>query len=97
MQSSILQAWEGSESLADIKSKADHLLKNWSVIQGEAGATFVKEKLNELADRRTSIETAISDSDGQLRQVSSQSVNPAEVASASARIGEVYSQLQPHE
>jgi len=85
------------KTLEGVIGQANNLLEHWSGMDAQAGGGFVKEKLNNLAKRRTELETGITEVDEALRQITEQSVNAEAVKSALTNINEIYSQLKPFE
>jgi len=85
------------KSLEEVMGQANNLLEHWSGMDAEAGSGFVKEKLNNLAQRRTELEKGIAESEEALQQVNEQSVNAETVKSALANISDIYLQLKPFE
>ena len=61
------------------------------------GKEFIKEKLNNLAQRRTELETGLMEIEKALQQVQEKAVNAETVKDALSRINEVYGQLKPFE
>jgi len=85
------------KSLEDVMGQANNSLEHWSGMEAQGGGGFVKEKLNNLAKRRTELETGITEVDEALRQITEQSVNAETMKSALANISEIYLQLKPFE
>ncbi len=85
------------KTLEEVIGQANNLLEHWSAMDAQAGGGFVKEKLNNLAKRRTELETGITEVDEALRQITEQSVDAETVKSALTNISEIYEQLKPFE
>jgi len=85
------------KTLEEVVGQANNLLEHWSGMDGQAGSGFVKEKLNNLAKRRTELETGITEVEEALRQVTEQSVDAESVRCTLTNISEIYMQLKPFE
>lgn len=85
------------KNLAEVKNQANKLLEHWTDSEERVREGFIKEKLNELTDRRFELENGIAEAEEALRQIQEQSVNEDAVRQALASISEIYAQLKPFE
>ncbi len=85
------------KSLAEVKNQADRLLEHWSGGDKQGANAFIKEKLSELARRRSELEAGIDEADEAIWQIQDQTIKEDEVKRALASIGEIYAQLKPFE
>lgn len=85
------------KNLADVKSKADKAIELWMGEDNKSGSGFVKEKLNELARRRTDLENGLVETEEALKQLQEKSVKAETVRATLARMDEIYEHLLPFE
>jgi len=85
------------KNLAEVKNKADRAIELWSEQEGHSGAGFVKERLSELARRKTDLENGLVETEEALHQLREQSVKADKVKGMLAHIDEIYQHLMPFE
>ena len=85
------------KSLNAVKNQADKLIDLWTNSEEKGNNSFIKEKLNNLAQRRTELENGLVEIDQALQRIQEKAVDAEVVKSALSRIDEVYYHLKPFE
>ncbi|MDA0733793.1 MAG: hypothetical protein O2860_04335, partial [Chloroflexi bacterium] len=86
------------KSLEEVNRTADKLLTGWANLDDDSVSnTFISEKLNQLSQQRSDLESGLAEIDRALEAAKQQAVDLAEVRRAMANISEVYNCLQPFE
>jgi hypothetical protein len=83
------------KSLNDVKNQADKLIDLWTNSDEKGSNSFIKEKLNNLAQRRTELENGMVEIDQALQQIQEKALDAGVVRNALSRIDEVIASLNP--
>ncbi len=86
-----------SRKLASVRTSADKVLAEWSIMETQDGRAFLNEKLGELAQQRSQLEHAVSETEDAVLRAESEVVQTGTVRDALANIGSVYETLRPAE
>ena len=83
--------------LAGITSEADALLTEWSRGPSEGARTFLGDKLDGLAERRSQVAEALECTESAIKQLEGSRVESEVVRLALAQTAEVFGRLQPYQ
>jgi site-specific DNA recombinase len=86
-----------TKSLAEIKNQADKVIELWAGLEDQDGKGFIRDKLNDLAHRKTELEDGLVEIEQELKQIQGKAVEADTVRAMLLRISELYAQLKPFE
>jgi len=85
-----------TKNLGEVKSQAAKLLDDLH-LDDDAAKVFLREKLSELAHRRSELEMGINEAESSLSSVQDKSISVDIIQQMLGRMSEIYTQLKPFE
>jgi hypothetical protein len=80
-----------------IRAEADAVMVEWGSEHSEGARVFIRDRLNELAQRRQQVETAIEETDLAITQLECSGVEAQAVRRSLSQVTEVFAHLQPYQ
>ena len=83
--------------LQQVNANAGKLLTQWAALDGTDAQTFLREQIDQLAQRRAELERSAEEIEQALHQVDDRAVTAAVVREALAKVRQIYAHLKPFE
>lgn len=85
------------KDLTDVRNFAGSVMKEWQTMASADGSIFLKEKLEDLAQRRKDIEQGIAEIEKMIMEIRQEAVSQELIKMALGQITEVFGALPPHQ
>lgn len=85
------------KDLEEVKNFASAIMNKWTTMASDENSLFIKDKLDQLGNRRKEIETGLVSLEEMIGEIERESVDQELVKLVLEKFGEIFEQIQPYQ